>query len=63
MNNGLPGSTVLDVLVFNQVREVTGRRLRLCLNRTALITRETQEFISLTICLIISRYRMTETSA
>jgi long-chain acyl-CoA synthetase len=63
MNNGLPGSTVLDALVFNKVREATGGRLRLCLNGAAPIARETQEFISLTICPMISGYGMTETSA
>lgn len=63
MSNGLPGSAVLDAIVFNKVKEATGGRLRLCMNGAAPIARETQEFISMAITPMISGYGMTETSA
>jgi long-chain acyl-CoA synthetase len=63
MHWGLPGSSVLDALVFKKVKEATGGRLRFCMSGAAPIARDTQEFISLTICPVIMGYGMTETAA
>lgn len=63
MSSGLPGSQVLDSIVFNKVKEATGGRLRFCFNGSAPIARETQEFISMTVTPMISGYGLTETTA
>jgi long-chain acyl-CoA synthetase len=63
MANGLPGSSILDSVVFRKVREATGGRLRFCMTGAAPIAKDTQEFISMAICPMISGYGMTETSA
>ncbi|KAL5315222.1 hypothetical protein ACEPPN_017873 [Leptodophora sp. 'Broadleaf-Isolate-01'] len=62
MSNGLPGSKLLDSLVFNKVKAATGGRLRLCLTSAAPISRETQEFLSMAIAPLISAYGSTETA-
>jgi len=61
--NGLPGSALLDAVVFKKVKEATGGRLRLCMNGAAPIAKDTQEFISMTIAPLINGYGMTETTA
>jgi long-chain acyl-CoA synthetase len=63
MASGLPGSYLLDSIVFNKVKEATGGRLRFCFNGAAPIARQTQEFISLAVCPMVSGYGSTETSA
>jgi long-subunit acyl-CoA synthetase (AMP-forming) len=63
MANGLPGSFLLDSIVFNKVKEATGGRLRFCFNGAAPIARETQEFISLAVTPMVSGYGSTETAA
>ncbi|CAG8978932.1 hypothetical protein HYALB_00011194 [Hymenoscyphus albidus] len=63
MQKGLPGASVLDMLVFNKVKAATGGRLRFCMNGAAQVARETQMFISLCIAPMINGYGMTETSA
>jgi long-chain acyl-CoA synthetase len=63
MTSGLPGSFVLDSIVFNKVKEATGGRLRFCFNGGAPIARETQEFISLAVTPMVSGYGSTETAA
>ncbi|TVY80473.1 Long-chain-fatty-acid--CoA ligase, partial [Lachnellula suecica] len=63
MQNRLPGSGILDAVVFNKVRAATGGRLRFCMNGAAPIARDTQEFISLAITPMINGCGMTETSA
>jgi long-chain acyl-CoA synthetase len=63
MLNGLPGSSLLDSIVFNKVKEATGGRLRFCFNGAAPIARETQEFISLAVTPMVSGYGSTETAA
>ncbi|KAA8574813.1 hypothetical protein EYC84_004060 [Monilinia fructicola] len=60
---GLPGSNLLDTIVFNKVKQATGGKLRFCLNGAGPISQQTQEFISLTITPMISGYGSTETSA
>ena len=63
LHSGLPGSGVLDSIVFNKVKEATGGRLRICLNGGGPIAKETQRFISLAITPMISGYGLTETCA
>jgi long-chain acyl-CoA synthetase len=61
--NALPGSAILDAVVFKKVKEATGGRLRFCMNGAAPIARDTQEFISMVISPLICGYGMTETTA
>lgn len=63
MANGLPGSGVLDTIVFKKVREATGGKLRICLNAGGAVSQDTQKFISMTITPMINGYGLTETCA
>ncbi|KAG9235979.1 long-chain-fatty-acid-CoA ligase-like protein [Amylocarpus encephaloides] len=63
MAHNLPGSSILDAIVFNKIKAATGGRLRLTMNGAAHVARETQMFISLTIAPLIPGYGMTETAA
>ncbi|KAF7888042.1 uncharacterized protein EAF02_002583 [Botrytis sinoallii] len=60
---GLPGTSILDTVVFNKVKQATGGRLRFCMNGAGPISQQTQEFISHTITPMISGYGSTETAA
>ncbi|CAE6405933.1 unnamed protein product [Rhizoctonia solani] len=58
---GVPGLTqAVDSLVFNQVKQQTGGRLRLTLSGGAALSRETQEFLSLALVTVLQGYGMTE---
>jgi long-chain acyl-CoA synthetase len=63
MDHGLPGSAILDAIVFKKVRQATGGRLRLCLNGAAPIAKDTQRFISMVLAPVLGGYGLTETSA
>lgn len=63
MQRGLPGSAVLDKIVFAKVRAATGGRLRLTMNGGSPIAKGTQEFVSLAIAPMINGYGSTETTA
>jgi long-chain acyl-CoA synthetase len=63
MSNGLPGSGILDLMVFKKAQEATGGRLRFCMNGAAQVAKETQDFISMTIAPMICGYGATETTA
>jgi long-chain acyl-CoA synthetase len=63
LGSGIPGSGLLDAIVFNKVKEATGGRLRICLNGGGPIAKETQRFISIAITPMISGYGLTETCA
>lgn len=63
MSSGLPGSSVLDAVVFKKVKEATGGRLRFCMNGGGPIAKDTQRFISMVIAPMISGYGLTETTA
>ncbi|KAF1948834.1 acetyl-CoA synthetase-like protein [Byssothecium circinans] len=63
LNNGLPGSGLLDSIVFNKVKDATGGRLRICMNGGGPIAKETQSFLSVAITPMISGYGLTETTA
>lgn len=61
MSFGVPGSGVLDAVVFNKVREATGGKLRICMNGGGPIAKDTQHFLSMAITPIIGGYGLTET--
>lgn len=63
LGNGLPGTGILDSVVFSKVREATGGRLRICFNGGGPIAKDTLTFISMAIGPLISGYGLTETSA
>jgi long-chain acyl-CoA synthetase len=59
-NFGGYGTGVLDKVVFKNVKQQLGGRLRYCLSGGAPVSKETQEFLSLTACPILAGYGMTE---
>ena len=63
MATGLPGTAILDAIVFKKVKDATGGRLRLCMNGGGPIAKDTQRFISLAITPMIGGYGLTETTA
>lgn len=63
LQNGLPGSGVLDSVVFKKLRDATGGRLRIFMNGGGPIAKDTLKFISYAIAPMISGYGLTETTA
>lgn len=63
LRSGLPGSGVLDSVVFSKLKAATGGRLRIVMNGGGPIAKDTQRFISYGIAPMISGYGLTETSA
>ncbi|KAF1813307.1 long-chain-fatty-acid-CoA ligase-like protein [Eremomyces bilateralis CBS 781.70] len=61
-SKGLPGTAVLDAVVFSKVREATGGRLRIALNGGGPVARDTQRFISMAVTPMILGYGLTETT-
>ncbi|KAG9302703.1 hypothetical protein G9A89_005177 [Geosiphon pyriformis] len=59
LGKGLP-TKPFDIVVFNKIKQQTGGRLRYALSGGAPISRETQEFLSITLCPILQGYGMTE---
>lgn len=62
-SSGIPGTGVLDAVVFKKVREATGGRLRIMMYGGGPMAKETQHFLSMTIAPMICGYGLTETSA
>lgn len=60
---GLPGSGILDAIVFKKIKEATGGRLKLCMSAGGPVSKETQTFISMAISPMIIGYGLTETTA
>ncbi|KAI1095927.1 acetyl-CoA synthetase-like protein [Rostrohypoxylon terebratum] len=60
---GIPGTSVLDSVVFGKIKEATGGRLKLCLNGGGPVAKDTQQFISMAIAPMIIGYGLTETNA
>ena len=60
---GIPGSGLLDAVVFKKIKEATGGRLKLCMNGGGPVAKDTQKFISMAICPMIIGYGLTETTA
>ncbi|CAJ0865938.1 17117_t:CDS:2 [Entrophospora sp. SA101] len=52
---------LVDLLIFNKIKLVTGGRLRFALSGGAPISKETQVFLCTTLCPILQGYGMTET--
>ncbi|RYP90014.1 hypothetical protein DL770_003859 [Monosporascus sp. CRB-9-2] len=60
---GLPGTGILDAIVFNKVRGMTGGRLRFLFNGGSGISEGTLMFVSLVLAPMITGYGLTETCA
>ncbi|RKF61937.1 Long-chain-fatty-acid--CoA ligase 1 [Erysiphe neolycopersici] len=63
LQKNLPGLKLLDLLIFNKIRQGTGGNLRLCLNGGGPISKDTQWFISMALTPLINGYGLTETTA
>ena len=63
MSTGIPGSGILDALVFKKVKDATGGCMKICMSGGGPLSKETQRFISMAICPMISGYGLTETTA
>lgn len=63
MSSGLPGSAVLDSVVFKKIKDATGGQLRVCMNGGGPIAKDTQNFISMAITPMLGGYGLTETTA
>ena len=55
------GTSIVDSVVMNKIKEATGGRLRICLNGGGPIAKDTQRFISMAIAPCIGGYGLTET--
>lgn len=60
---GLPGTGILDALVFKQVRQMTGGHVRFLFNGGSGISDGTLTFVSMVIAPMITGYGLTETCA
>ncbi len=63
MSTGLPGGGILDSVVFSKLKDATGGRLKIVMNGGGPINKDTQRFISMALCPMISGYGLTETTA
>ncbi|KAL8815255.1 MAG: hypothetical protein Q9223_005592 [Gallowayella weberi] len=63
LSAGLPGTGVLDSLVFSKIKEATGGQLRISMNGGGAVAKDTQRFISMCITPMINGYGLTETCA
>ena len=63
LSSGLPGSGILDAIVFKKIKDATGGRLKICMNGGGPIAKDTQRFISMAIAPMIGGYGLTETTA
>lgn len=63
MSSGLPGTAILDAVVFKKIKDATGGQLRVCMNGGGPIAKDTQRFISMAITPMIGGYGLTETTA
>ncbi|KAH9996438.1 long-chain-fatty-acid-CoA ligase [Xylariaceae sp. FL0662B] len=60
---GLPGSGLLDALVFKKIRNLMGGRVRFTVNGASGISDSTRQFISVVVAPMITGYGLTETCA
>ncbi|KAL3457349.1 hypothetical protein BJX64DRAFT_19977 [Aspergillus heterothallicus] len=63
MSTGLPGTYLLDNVIFKKLKEATGGRLRIMMNGGGPVSKETQRFLSMAIAPMIGGYGLTETAA
>ncbi|KAI0391920.1 acetyl-CoA synthetase-like protein [Xylariaceae sp. FL0594] len=61
VSKGLPGGFLLDALVFNKVRELTGGRVRFLFNGGSGISAGTLRFLSIVLAPMVTGYGLTET--
>jgi len=61
VSNGLPGGFLLDALVFNKVRHLTGGRVRFLFNGGSGISEGTLQFLSIVLAPMVTGYGLTET--
>lgn len=61
LSSGLPGTAVLDALVFKKLKDATGGQVRVCMNGGGPIAKDTQRFISMAIAPMVGGYGLTET--
>jgi long-chain acyl-CoA synthetase len=59
----LPGSSLLNMLVFNKIKDATGGRVRIALSGGAPLAIETQNFMTTCIGTLLQGYGLTETCA
>ncbi len=62
MYTGLPGSGILDAVVFKKIKDATGGCLKVCMSGGGPIAKDTQHFISMAITPMIGGYGLTETT-
>ncbi|ODQ63724.1 acetyl-CoA synthetase-like protein [Nadsonia fulvescens var. elongata DSM 6958] len=60
---GIPGTSVIDNLIFKKIKDATGGCLKLALNGGSALSAETQQFLTTLICPMLIGYGLTETSA
>jgi long-chain acyl-CoA synthetase len=60
---GIPGTSLLDKLIFNKVKDVAGGKIFYSMYGGSSLSEETQRFITAAICPVASGYGMTETTA
>jgi long-chain acyl-CoA synthetase len=63
MTYGIPGTSLLDAIIFNKVKEVTGGHIFWSMYGGSGLSQETQRFICSAICPVASGYGLTETCA
>src|SRR5690606_1950670 len=63
LSKGLPGTGILDAVVFKKVREATGGRLKITMYGGGPIAKDTQQWFSMVIAPLIAGYGLTETTA
>ena len=63
LSTGLPGTAILDAVVFKKIKDATGGNLRVCMNGGGPIAKDTQRFISMAITPMVGGYGLTETTA
>ncbi|KAI1320886.1 acetyl-CoA synthetase-like protein [Xylariaceae sp. FL0255] len=63
VSRGLPGSFLLDSLVFNKVRHLTGGKVRFLFNGGSGISDGTLHFVSMVLAPMVTGYGLTETCA
>ncbi|PUU74620.1 hypothetical protein B9Z19DRAFT_1157567 [Tuber borchii] len=59
----IPGTAVLDAVVFKKIKAATGGRLKISMSGGGPVAKETQHFISMALCPMVIGYGLTETSA
>jgi long-chain acyl-CoA synthetase len=59
---GLPGSGLIDSLIFGPIRAATGGNLRFGLNGGGPLAKDTQIFMSMTLAPVVTGYGLTETA-